>query len=151
MKISEKWQARFMEMAFMNASWSKDPSTKVGSVITEGNRIISMGFNGYPHGVTDNPDDPRTVKYLQIIHSEENAILHARRNLEGCSIFATHFPCPNCTAKIIQVGIKTIYVPEHDEDYYERWKDKIEISMKMINETGVIVKTLKGFSDRFNS
>lgn len=133
----------------MNASWSKDPSTKVGAVITEGNRIISMGFNGYPHGVTDNPEDPREIKYLKVLHGEENAILHARRDLAGCNIFATHFPCPNCTAKIIQVGIKRIYIPEHDADYYERWKDKIAISMKMIKETGLEVITVKGFSDRF--
>lgn len=134
-----------MELAFTNASWSKDPSTKVGAVITEGNRIVSMGFNGYPHGIEDSVDDPRDIKYLKVIHGEENAILHAQRDLTGCSMFVTHFPCPNCTSKIIQVGIKHIYVPEHDTDFYERWKDKIAVSIKMLKEAGLNVVTVSGF------
>lgn len=150
MQVPVKWQSRFMEMAFLNASWSKDPSTKVGAVITEGNRIISQGFNGYPQGVTDSPNDAREVKYLKVIHAEENAILHARRDLTGCSLFATHFPCPNCTAKIIQVGITTIFVPEMDRDYYSRWEDKIDVSIKMLKETGVEVFSVQGFSERFH-
>ncbi len=51
-----KWAKRFYQMAELVASWSKDPSTQVGAVITNQNRIVSVGFNGYPHGVSDSVD-----------------------------------------------------------------------------------------------
>ena len=37
------------------AEWSKDPSTKVGAVVThtKSRRIVSTGFNGFPAGVED--------------------------------------------------------------------------------------------------
>ena len=44
-----------MDMAKLVSSWSKDPSTKVGAVITDDeNRIISVGYNGFPREVIDN-------------------------------------------------------------------------------------------------
>ena len=90
-------------MAELVGSWSKDPSTQVGAVITHGNRIVSVGFNGYPHGISDSADtDDREMKLLKTLHAEENAILFAKRDLAGSDIWVTHFPCPNCAAKIIQ-------------------------------------------------
>lgn len=95
-----KWEKRFYQMAELVASWSKDPSTQVGAVITKQNRIVSVGFNGYPHGVSDSVDtDERELKYLKTLHAEENAILFSKRDLDGCDIWVTHFPCPNCAAR----------------------------------------------------
>jgi len=44
------WDYRFLAMVQLVAAWSKDPSSKVGSVITDGKRIVSLGFNGFPAG-----------------------------------------------------------------------------------------------------
>lgn len=138
--INEKWVKRFFQMAEMVGSWSKDPSTQVGALIVEGNRVVSLGFNGYPHGVGDSADmDEREVKYLKTIHAEENAILFAKRDLSGCAVFVTHFPCPNCSAKIIQTGIKTVYCKTQTEDYLSRWSDKIAVSEDMFSQAGVEV------------
>ena len=49
--MSDKWHERFMEMAQMISSWSKDPSTKCGCVITCNREVVGMGYNGFPHGV----------------------------------------------------------------------------------------------------
>ena len=62
--MASKWAQRFFQMAELVGSWSKDPSTQVGAVITQGNRVVSLGFNGYPHGVSDRADtDDREMKY----------------------------------------------------------------------------------------
>ena len=38
---------------------------------TKQNRIVSVGFNGYPHGVSDSVDtDERELKYLKTLHAE---------------------------------------------------------------------------------
>ncbi|MEK2154547.1 cytidine/deoxycytidylate deaminase family protein [Vibrio parahaemolyticus] len=138
-----KWAKRFYQMAELVASWSKDPSTQVGAVITKQNRIVSVGFNGYPHGVSDSVDtDERELKYLKTLHAEENAILFSKRDLDGCDIWVTHFPCPNCAAKIIQTGISRVHCPEQSEDFLSRWEDKIQVSQDMFDQAGVEVDWL---------
>jgi len=136
-----KWAERFLQMAELVASWSKDPSTQVGAVITEHNRIVSLGFNGYPHGISDSAaTDSRELKLLKTLHAEENAILYAKRDLSGCEIWVTHFPCPNCAAKIIQTGISAVHCPEQSQDFLSRWGDKVELSETMFTQAGVKVE-----------
>ena len=51
-----KWDSRFMDLARLVASWSKDPSTQVGAVIVDQDkRIVSTGVNGFPRCVNDAP------------------------------------------------------------------------------------------------
>lgn len=138
-----KWAVRFFQMAELVGSWSKDPSTQVGAVITQGNRIVSVGFNGYPHGISDSAGtDDREMKLLKTLHAEENAILFAKRDLAGSDIWVTHFPCPNCAAKIIQTGISTVHCPEQTADFLSRWGDKIKVSQDMFEQSGVEVNWL---------
>ncbi len=141
--MNSKWAQRFYQMAELVGSWSKDPSTQVGAVITKQNRIVSVGFNGYPHGISDSASiDDREMKYLKTLHAEENAILFAKRDLDGCDIWVTHFPCPNCAAKIIQTGISSVNCPEQTPDFLSRWGDKISISQEMFLQAGVNVNWL---------
>lgn len=141
--MNPKWAKRFYQMAVLVGSWSKDPSTQVGAVITERNRIVSVGFNGYPHGITDSAQsDDRDMKLLKTLHAEENAILFSKRDLTDCDIWVTHFPCPNCAAKIIQTGIATVNCPEQSADFLSRWGEKIKISQDMFEQAGVIVNWL---------
>ena len=52
--MSLKWDQRFLRLALEIASWSKDESTKVGSVVVGPKREIrSTGYNGIPRGVDD--------------------------------------------------------------------------------------------------
>ncbi|TCS39962.1 dCMP deaminase family protein [Reinekea marinisedimentorum] len=138
-----KWAKRFYQMAQLVGSWSKDPSTQVGAVITKSNRIVSLGFNGYPHGISDSAEtDDREMKLLKTLHAEENAILFAKRDLTECEIWVTHFPCPNCAAKIIQTGINIVHCPEQTEDFLSRWGDKIKVSEEMFRQANVTVHWL---------
>ncbi|GAL34856.1 dCMP deaminase [Vibrio maritimus] len=141
--MASKWAKRFIQMAELVGSWSKDPSTQVGAVITKQNRIVSVGFNGYPHGISDSAEvDERETKYLKTLHAEENAILFAKRDLDGCEIWVTHFPCPNCAAKIIQTGISVVHCPAQTDDFLSRWGEKISLSQDMFDQAGVSVDWL---------
>jgi len=132
-----KWDRRFLDMAQFVASWSKDPSTKVGCVIASGNKVISIGFNGYPHGLADT-DDPRELKYAKTIHAEVNAILHAKQDLTGCSIYITPLPpCSRCAAVIIQSGITKIYSRATDGDALNRWYKDFQLAASMTAEAGI--------------
>lgn len=73
-----KWDHRFAGLVTLVASWSKDPSSQVGAAIVDAkNRVVSLGFNGFPRAVADAPVD-RDEKLRRTIHAEENA----RRALE---------------------------------------------------------------------
>lgn len=133
------WNYRFMDMAHLVATWSKDPSSKVGAVIVDANRrIISTGYNGLAIGVEDSIErlTNRDIKYKIILHAEENAIMFAKRDLSGCSLYVTTLPpCAHCASLIIQSGIKTVYACK--SDIPERWKESYELTTAMFNEAGV--------------
>ena len=133
------WNYRFMDMAHLVATWSKDPSSKVGAVIVDANRrIISTGYNGLAIGVEDSIErlTNRDIKYKIILHAEENAIMFAKRDLSGCSLYVTTLPpCAHCASLIIQSGIKTVYACK--SDIPERWKESYDLTTAMFNEAGV--------------
>lgn len=130
------WDRRFLQLAKMVSSWSKDPSTKVGSVIVKNrNKVVSLGYNGYPSGILDSIDDPREIKYLKTIHAEMNAILSSNESLEGCTLYVYPFPpCPRCLSAIIQKKISRIVIMVASQDAMDRWKHELEVSQKMISE-----------------
>lgn len=91
-----KWDRRMLGLVNLVATWSKDPSTGVGAVIVDSkNRIVSVGFNGFPRAVCDSDEAlfDRDEKLRRTIHAEENALLFAGRSVEGCTIYVTHPPC----------------------------------------------------------
>lgn len=139
MKLT-KWDKRFLALASHVAMFSKDPSTKCGAVITKGNRIISMGFNGFPSGVEDRPEwyNERDLKYQMIIHAEINAILFAQQSLKLCTIYTQPFPpCCRCTAHIIQSGITKVVAPRPNQELTRRWGNELEIASKMYKSAHV--------------
>ena len=51
-----RWTEYFLDLCDLNASMSKDPSTKVGAVIARPDRTVaSMGWNGFARGTSDDP------------------------------------------------------------------------------------------------
>lgn len=134
-----KWHIRFLELGNLVASWSKDPSSKIGAVIVDADRrVVSTGYNGFPVGVADIEDRylDRETKYRMILHAEENAIMFSKRNLSNCSLYVTGLPpCSHCAALIVQSGIKDVFAPVADVP--DRWKPSVELTKTMFREAGV--------------
>lgn len=48
------WDEYFMGVATLSGRRSKDPSTQVGAcIVSQDNKILSMGYNGFPKGCSD--------------------------------------------------------------------------------------------------
>ncbi len=149
LKVAEKqaeadqlrWDRDFLAMAEWYAlRKSKDPSTKVGAVITRGREIVSLGYNGFARGVNDLPERyaDRAIKYKLVVHAERNAMAFARQNLTGCTLYTWPFmPCPVCAGEVIQVGITRVVAPVCPPEILERWKDDLELSRLQFREAGV--------------
>jgi dCMP deaminase len=136
-----KWDIRFLDLAKLVSSWSKDPSTKVGAVIVDSkNRIVSVGFNGFPQKIKDDARlEYRESKYNTIVHAECNAIMFANKSLEGCTLYTYPFqPCSTCASMIIQSGItRVVTFPLKEE--YDRWKVNFEMAQDLFQEASVNV------------
>lgn len=130
------WQSRFFAMADLVASWSKDPSTKVGAVIVSPDRRqIAVGYNGFPAGMADDDRlNNREAKYPRTIHAEHNALLNAQFDVAGCHLFVTFPPCLSCASVIIQMRIGRVYCPSSDD---ERWGGEQKQAMGELRAAGV--------------
>lgn len=134
----EKWDLRFLELAKLVASWSKDPSTKTGAVICDSDkRIVSVGFNGLPKGIEDKEErlNNREIKYEMVAHCEMNALAFAKGSCKGCTLYTFPFmSCNRCAVMVIQYGIKRCVAPVNDNP---RWAKSFELSREMFREAGV--------------
>ena len=135
------WDEYFMGVAMLSGMRSKDPNTQVGAcIVSEDNEILSMGYNGFPRGCSDDEfpwcreGNPYDNKYFYVTHSELNAILNYRGgSLEGAKIYVSLFPCNECAKAIIQAGIKTVV---YSSDKYAD-SDSTRASKRMLDAAGV--------------
>lgn len=143
----EKWDLRFLEMATLVSTFSKDPSTKCGAVIADYRRVVvGMGYNGFPRGCSDDAAiyENRPLKYERVIHAELNALLEAGHRAQGATLYsvpASNGPsCARCSAHIVQAGIRrVVFFFEPSTDITSRWGESIEIGLQMYREANVEV------------
>ncbi len=135
------WDEYFMGVAALSGMRSKDPNSQVGAcIVSDDNKILSMGYNGFPKGCSDDEfpwareGDELETKYVYVTHSELNAILNYRGgSLEGSKLYVTLFPCNECAKAIIQAGIKTVI---YDSDKYAGTPSNVA-SKRMLDAAGV--------------
>ena len=138
----DKWDVRYLGIAKEVATWSKDPSSKIGAVaVGAKGEILSTGYNGFPRHMRDEDQryENREYKYAHIVHAEENCIYNACRNgvsLLGASMYVHGLPCcSNCAKGIIQVGINRVIM--NGDPFNERWRKSVELTIEMFNEAKV--------------
>ena len=139
----QDWIETFIKLAKEIANRSKDPNSQVGACIVDcNNRVVSLGYNGFPDGCSDDVfpwsresknNSILDVKYTYVVHAELNAILNSKRDISGCAIFVTMFPCHECCKAIIQSGIQQVV---YETDKYENTESVIA-SKFMFHKSGV--------------
>jgi len=125
----------FLRLAKLVSERSKDPSTKTGAVlVAPTGEVISTGFNGFPRGMPDLPEHyaNREEKYSRIIHCEMNALIFARRDLTGATLYTWPFmSCDRCAVHMLQAGIRRFVAPVSDNP---RWQDAFARVRKYLAE-----------------
>lgn len=140
-----KWDKRFMELAYTVAGWSScfKSDRQVGAVIVRDKRILTTGYNGAPSGVLSCKDRGECMRVrlgiasgtrhelCYAVHAEQNAIIQAAKlglALEGATLYCTHQPCSICAKMIINSGISKVIF---DQGYPD------EFSMEMFSSAGL--------------
>ena len=117
-----KWDDRFMEMAYLIASWAScyKENRKIGCVIVKNKRIMTTGYNGAPAGVRTCVERGECLReklgipsgtkqeICYATHAEQNAIIQAAKlgiSISGATLYCTHQPCILCAKMIVNAGI----------------------------------------------
>lgn len=142
------WDEYFMLQAMMASFKSKDPNTKVGCVfVDDHNHQLSMGYNGQLAGIDESKipwGNNKTVpldqqKYAYVVHSEANAILHAKASLENSRCYVTLFPCHECAKMIATVRVKeVVFLSDKYQDTVEN-----QIAKRIFDMSGIKYRELK--------
>ena len=158
MKISKKWDKRFMELTETVAGWSScyQSNRHVGAVIVKDKRVVATGYNGAPAGVKSCEEKGECLrKKLNIasgtkhelcfaVHAEQNAIAQAAKfgiNIQGATLYCTHQPCVICAKIIINAGISKVI-------YKEGYPD--EFSLQLFDEAKIVVERYGESQDEEN-
>ena len=148
MANTDKWDGRFMELAYLVATWSScyQQNRHVGAVIVKDKRVMATGYNGAPSGIQSCEEKGECLRRkLNIpsgtkhelcfaVHAEQNAVIQAAKhgiNICGATLYCTHQPCVICAKIIINAGISRVV-------YKEGYPD--EFSMQLFAEAGVTVE-----------
>jgi len=138
------WDQRFLDLAQLVSTWSKDPSKKIGCVVVSPERtILSTGYNGFPRGTLDEAHilADKQRKRLRSIHAEINALHFASGPIKGATVYITHFPCATCAASLIQHQPARVVYNHGPESFSTEWKINMEESKQMLEEAQIIVST----------
>lgn len=127
----------FLEIAKIISKRSHDSQTQCGCVLVKDDRVISMGFNGFPLGFPDNIlPNTRPEKYKFILHSEANCIINAAKmgiSTDNSVAYVTGQCCPECLKILIQAGVRKIYIGRNTHSSAKSEKEFHNLLIKMAN------------------
>lgn len=146
----QKWDKRFLEMASLVGSWSKDPKRQVGCVIVDKNkRIVSTGYNGLPTQLDAIKEVSNELKNALTIHAEVNALANIRKELDAHSlgpvtVYVTYPPCEHCAKMLTSnLSVHRVVFKSHEASQ-SKWKDSMACALHHLETVGA------GF-DEYNS
>ena len=152
-----EWDLFQLKLARHYSTMSRDPSTKVGAVVTDqySKRVFGLGYNGFPENIEDTEErlNDRDFKYAWTVHAEQNALDqvslkwdHREESFEpSLTLFVYPFiSCAICAEQIVGwyggLNVKRLvtldYVPE-------RWKESFESSEQTLLINGIEVVKYK--------
>jgi dCMP deaminase len=142
----EKWDVRFIKLAKEVSTWSIDPSTKVGCVLVKDKKVVSLGYNGFPKGISDSFDRlmAREQKYEITVHAEVNAVTTAALHgvsTEGSTAYITLMPCSRCASVLINAGVTSVCVLTNPV-IPDRWLSNFILASNLLAEAGVAYQTI---------
>ena len=140
------WDSYFMEIAESISTRSIDPVTKHGTVIVDKDKnIVATGCNGPIAGINDSKVPlTRPEKYFHLIHSEINAILRARRDITGMTVYITGEPCVRCLLILAQAGISKIVYGDRKSNCIDEFdQTQKQLILDLMKEAGKPIEIIQ--------
>jgi dCMP deaminase len=141
MATTQETDEMYMGVAILHSRLSKAKRAQVGACLVTENGTILGGVNGTPRGMSNECENvlfdgaARTlVTKPDVIHAELQTILKAAREGVSCigaTVYVTLSPCIQCSAMLIQAGVKRVV-------YLQQYRD--DSGVKLLQESNVVVQ-----------
>lgn len=112
-----------MQTALLHANLSKAKRKRVGACLVTSTGTIIPSWNGTPQGTDNNCEnlleDGVLVTKGEVIHAELGCILKCAKegiNTTGATVYISLSPCLQCSAMLLQAGVKQVYYMEQYRD-----------------------------------
>lgn len=138
----------YMGTALLHARLSKARRAQVGAVLVTSQGVTLTGYNGTPTGRSNEcellqtwHEGPVYVTKPEVIHAELNCIMKAAREGVSCigaTVYVTLSPCVQCSAMLVQAGVKRVV-------YKQLYRD--DSGVELLKSCGILVQSydeLKG-------
>jgi len=123
-----------IELAEVAAKRSEDPFRQVGAVgFDASNRIVSMGYNGLPAGITipDAVMADRDHRQRYMIHAETNLLAKCKIG-EVSTVYLTTMPCTECFKNLVAHGVKrVVYRDDYEKSHAQELASLFEIKLEL--------------------
>ena len=134
----------YMGTALLYARLSKAKRAQVGAVLVTNNGVVLGGVNGTPTGRSNDCEYevhdigrlyPDLVTKPEVIHAELNCIMKAAREGVSCigaTVYVTLSPCIQCSAMLVQAGVKRVVYKQQSRD---------DSGVELLKSCGILVQS----------
>ena len=132
----------YMGTALLHAKLSKARRAQVGAVLVTNQGVTLTGYNGTPTGRSNDcemlqtwHEGPVYVTKPEVIHAELNCIMKAAREGVSCigaTVYVTLSPCIQCSAMLVQAGVKRVV-------YKQQYRD--DSGVELLKSCGILVQS----------
>jgi dCMP deaminase len=141
------WHEYFLATAILSSHRSKDPYSPSGACLVDpDNRIVGIGYNGFPSGFADDklmsrPDtsssDPETWLESRepfLIPAEVNCLLNSAKTSRNTTMYCVDIPSHDCAKFIVQSRrvAKVVYGRPPAE-----LTDSVRVSQLLLQQAGI--------------
>ena len=139
MPLQSELDSVYMGTALLHARLSKAIRKQVGAVMVTPNSTTLTGYNGTPSGTDNLCEDTQGKTKPEVLHAELNCLLKAAKegvSVTGSTLYVTLSPCMQCSAMLLQAGVKRVV-------YFDEYRDLSGIEYLDIH--GVSVEKFESF------
>lgn len=132
----------YMGTALLHAKLSKARRAQVGAVLVTSHGVTLTGYNGTPTGRSNDcellqtwHEEPVYITKPEVIHAELNCIMKAAREGVSCigaTVYVTLSPCIQCSAMLVQAGVKRVV-------YKQQYRD--DSGVELLKSCGILVQS----------
>jgi len=136
----------YMGTALLHAKLSKARTAQVGAVLVTSHGVTLTGYNGTPTGRSNDCEvlvktslpylfEDTLVTKPEVIHAELNCIMKAAREGVSCigaTVYVTLSPCIQCSAMLVQAGVKRVV-------YKQQYRD--DSGVELLKSCGILVQS----------
>ena len=139
MPLQSEIDSVYMGTALLHARLSKAVRKQVGACLVTHSCTTLTGYNGTPSGTDNTCEDSQGKTKSEVLHAELNCLMKAAKEgvcVTGSTLYVTLSPCMQCSAMMLQAGIKRIV-------YLEEYRDLSGI--EYLDSYGVAVEKFENF------